>query len=81
MDKGKEAIFFGKKIPLKGSTQKNILAQATGPEKKYIASQKLPTPPSPHHFSNGPSLTDQLTPSSSYTPYSQMADKREKTGA
>ena len=23
----------------------NILAQATGPEKKYIASPKLPTPP------------------------------------
>ena len=39
----------------RGSPEKKIPAQAVS-EKKYSCKLKIPYPPPPHHFSNGPSL-------------------------
>ena len=54
----KKAIFVWKKKFVQSvSPEKKIPAQAVGKKKKIRASWKFPSPPPPHHFSNGPSLT------------------------
>ena len=51
-----EADFIKKKIRAQRCSQKKkILAQAIG-QKKNSCKPKIPHPPPPHHFSNGPSL-------------------------
>jgi len=62
MAKGEEAN-FPEKNSYKGLHSKKILAQAIG-QKNILGCPKTPQHPLPHHFSNGPSLTDQLTPRS-----------------
>ena len=51
----KKKYLSEKKIRAEGLTRKKIPAQAVS-EKKKSCKLKIPHPPAPHHFSNGPSL-------------------------
>ena len=54
----KKGLFVRKKkIRAEGFTWKKIPAQAVS-KKKIVQAENSPTPPPPHHFSNGPSLTN-----------------------
>ena len=55
----KSNICLKKKIVQRASPEKKFLHKQWA--EKKIVQAKNPTPPPPHHFSNGPSLVTELT--------------------